>query len=227
MKISFTKVATISVFMLASFNGNATVITGGLSYDDSLTRTITGTNGLTYVGWAEAASYNYAQTLAATKPGGLYESYHIANQVEAGEFFSLATSVDVAEGYGSVRANGPKDSAAFGDHSSSSGVWFLIDLNRGRQDVGVLSINGDNQFNPFMQITTNEFAYNIAHTDRHSASGSISSRLRSWLLVSGPVPTAHPIPAPVTSTLLGLGLLGLWFARKHNNLLHYSQSKAI
>lgn len=229
MNNSFMKVATISVFMIASLHGNATIITGDLSYDDTLTRTITGQNGLTYVGWAEAASYNFEQTLAATSPGGRYENYHIANQVEAGDFFSLATNVSVDDGYGSVAVNTPIERAAFGDRSSSPGVWFLIDLNRGRQDVGVLSIHEVNQYNPnpFMQITTEEFAYNIAHTDRHSTSGSISSRLRSWLLVSGPAPTAHPIPAPVTSLLLGLGLLGLWFARKHNNLVHYSQNKAI
>lgn len=221
-----TKIATLSALIFASINTNATIITGDLSYDDKLTHTITGKNGLTYIGWAEAAAYNYQQTLNATRVGGKFEGYHIANQVEAAEFFTLATGVSVTDGYGTVRANSPIDKTAFGDLPSSSGVWYLIDLNRGRNDVGILSLSGQNSYvhNPYMEIRTTAFAYNIAHTDRHSESGSVSSRLRSWLLVSGPTPIAHPIPAPLTPLLFALGVIGSCFVSK-KNIFKYLDSK--
>ncbi|MFQ3198799.1 MAG: hypothetical protein ACI8R9_001485 [Paraglaciecola sp.] len=60
------------------FAGNAAIITGNLSYDDSGPHIITNSNGLSYVGWGEIASYNYGQTLEATSDGGLYYGYHIA-----------------------------------------------------------------------------------------------------------------------------------------------------
>ena len=208
-----------SLLLSASLSVNATIVTGGLSYDDTGTHLITGTNGLTYVGWTDIASYNYMETLVATAVGGIYQEFHIANQVEAGEFFSLATGLAAPTAYGEVKGETPIDLASFGFHNHSygpsAGVWFLIDLNRGRnegrKEVGILGISSYSLL-PF--IWTNANAYDIAHTDRHSASGSVSQNLRSWLLVSGPVPTSHPIPAPSTPLILGIGLLGLRFARK-------------
>jgi len=65
---------------------HATVIThGNLSYDDN-NKYIDSTDGTRYLNLKSAAPLSYAQTLDATRVGGLYQEYHIASQTEAYKF---------------------------------------------------------------------------------------------------------------------------------------------
>ena len=58
---------------------------GNLSYDDN-NKYIDSTDGTRYLNLTGAAPLSYAQTLDATRVGGLYQEYHIASQTEAYQF---------------------------------------------------------------------------------------------------------------------------------------------
>ncbi|WP_028866227.1 hypothetical protein [Psychromonas aquimarina] len=207
MKFSLNRIAVISLLMLGSLSANAAIITGGLSYDDTGTHLITGTNDLTYVGWGETASYNYAQTVAATQAGGLYEDYHIANQSEAREFFTLATGAAAPTGNGELFANADNFHFRFGNNYIEEPVaaaLFLADLSDSGEDAGLL-LSRDGT------ILMKNSWLSIGETDYYSELGEGPwDKHITWLLVSDKA----SVPGPATSLILGLGLLGLGFARK-------------
>jgi len=101
MDISIAKVITISALMFTSFNANATIITGGLSYDSTGTGIITGTNGKAYVGWEEGGiKGTLLDMISATQVGGEFQGFHIARRKEAVEFYKLATGSNAISDYG-------------------------------------------------------------------------------------------------------------------------------
>jgi hypothetical protein len=220
MKSSLSKIAVIGLLSLTSISSNAAIITGDLNYDDTGTHLITGTNGLTYVGWGEIASYNYAQTFAATQTGGLYEDYHIANQNEASLFFSMATGTQTLLQHGDdiIFTGYEIEQSAFGDNytSWSSSAWFLLDYVRDIKRVGCMSLGStvSPPWQPSLAMRINWLDQTVSRSDEFSSLGWISSRPVGWLLVSGPVPPIHPVPAPSLLFIFGFGLLGLIFTRK-------------
>lgn len=205
-------VVLFSVLLLLPVTSYAVVITGDLSYDDT-TDVITNTvSGETYLGFDVLQDLTYAETVAMTSAGGAYESWHIASQAEAVEFFTAAvepfTFTDDTVSYASTAStfmNG------FGDNFIDSGndvAWFLDD------DTGMAGYVYfyENQVtNHFINTNWNTIDY----SDNYSASpGAIVSHYPiSWLLVGGTADT-HAVSEPSVMALMGLGLLGLGIMRR-------------
>jgi len=135
INISFTKIVAISALIITSIGSNATVITGGLSHDETGIGLITGSNGKTYIGWGEEGiKGNLLEMQAATQEGGQFEGYHIARRAEAAEFIELATGLNLASGYGYERGY-----ESFPDKESSFKFGVRTETSRtdGRSSGGV------------------------------------------------------------------------------------------
>ena len=195
-----------SALLMCSITVHAVVIqTGSLSYDTN-TKVITGDNGKTYLGWGQIAYMNYAQTVVATDAGGSYESYHIASQTEAYEFYNLTdpvtTAIDVvgAQVLDSVISNGQN---RFGNNFDryNSYSFFLSDET---EVVGWIQ-------SYYQYIKLNDSRSSIAFSDNYSSTGASFLFTASWLLVSDAT-----IPEPSTIALMGLGLLGFGVSCRKN-----------
>jgi hypothetical protein len=195
------KILAISMLALIWFAGNAAIITGDLSYDDSGSRIITNSNGLRYLGWGEIALYNYAQTLEATSDDGLYYGYHIADQSEAEVFFTSATGIDTSITNGTVVHNmdGVRQDV-FGDNfdTSNSFAFFLADITDGGSEVGHINTYVGN-------IRINNSWSDMADSQYH---GQLNEPI-SWLLVSNRNDITVIVSAPSAMAILGLGLMSI------------------
>lgn len=200
MKISTICVLIASVMSFVSINANAVIITRSLIYDDVNTNIITGSNGLSYLGWGTAASLTYEQTIAATSEGGAFSGYHIANISEAWEFYALATK------WGNDNLNGSRydlttysATSRFGDNSvkgiNTDMAWFLNDANN-PVSVGNILVEGNEG------ISFNLCCDTIESSDQYSEFGRFDEHV-TWLLVSD----VRSVFEPSSLTLFCLGLL--------------------
>jgi len=196
------------VLMAGTVTAQATIInTGLLSYDTS-TEVITGINGTTYLGWGVIADYNYAQTVTATAAGGAYSDYHIASQEEAYAFFNLASSgvavtVDIVGSQDTPVDLAGLTESSFGNNYVTNWSYAWFQSEEVNTEVGYIEIFQD-------QLTIKDSWSSISSSDDYSDNGKDCCDHITWLLVSD----ASAIPEPMTLPLLGLGLLGLGFARK-------------
>ncbi len=205
-------VVLFSVLLLLPVTSYAVVITGDLSYNDT-TDVITNTvSSETYLGFDLLKDLTYAETVAITSAGGAYESWHIASQAEAVEFFSAAvepfTFTDDAVSYATTAStfmNG------FGDDFQTNGndvAWFLDD-DTGM--AGYIYFYENQTHNHFINTNWNTIDY----SDNYSASPGAynSSTPISWLLVGGTT-DINAVSEPSSMALMCLGLLGLGVMRR-------------
>ena len=189
------QILLIGALSIGSIAAKADVVTGGLSYNDVETHLITGSNGLTYVGWNEAAELTYAETLAATQEGGAYAGFHIANLAEAQEFFSLATGFTMFTPGSDelVTISNGSLNDRFGSNMGTSHysmAWFIDDVNP--REAGYIQSDDYS-----LKLTVDsEF---ISETDEYSAYGMFGGTEGSgwnitWLLVSDDVSESSCTP---------------------------------
>ncbi len=203
---------TVLVGFLSTAAHATPVVLGDLSYKDNIiTNTKTGTY---YLGWDQAASLNYAETILATGEGGIYEEYHIASQTEAFEFFNAAggSATDVP---GIQYETFYSDSifegmfGAYNELSGSDSAFFLSDEN---WDVGMLS-HGRSEFGIF------EDWGSFGQSDEYSAYGPSKDYPITWLLVSDEQ-NLSPVPLPAAAWLFGSALFTFvaWSRRKNKKI---------
>jgi PEP-CTERM motif-containing protein len=193
----------LSVSCLVNTASATLITTGTLEYntlDDVITNTDT---GLTYLGWGLAAEFTYQETLDATANGGLYEEYHIANAIEANEFFNAATFNKIYSP-GNYIINNPLNILAgerFGGSDDGIGgyAWFLSDT---EDMVNALhfknsgDVTGFEFLNDYKTVTASDYYI-----------GGFRGTAISWLLVADEkVPS---VPEPSTLAIFALGMIGL------------------
>jgi len=209
MKTRFTISALFAMALVFTSNINAaTITTGGLTYDDS-THVITGTDGTSYLSWDQAASLNYAQTLAATDVGGAYEAYHIASQTEAYNFYNLAILPTAGVVDAPFEQTFNTLSASFYDgifganyNDEHDFAWFLSDEN---EQVGKLNVHSPGA------LKLDDYYGSISDSDAYSGGQTVTHA--TWLLVSDSNLIATPIPAALF--MFAPALLGFFgFRRK-------------
>jgi len=193
----------LSVSCLVNTASATLITTGNLEYN-SLDDIITNTNtGITYLGWGLAAEFTYQETLDATANGGLYEEYHIANVIEANEFFNAATFNKI-HSPGNYIIDNPltiMPGQRFGGSNvgASGYAWFLSDT---EDMVNAL------HFENFGDITGFEFLNDyrtVTGSDYYI--GGFRGTAISWLLVADEkVPS---VPEPSTLAIFALGMIGL------------------
>jgi len=211
MKMSFPKILAVGVLALGSMSASSAIITGGLSYDDTGTKLITGSNGKTYLGWAEVAGLTYTETLAETMSGGAYSDFHIASEVEAYDFFNLATGSVLPTGtpsyYAKLRDSGncSFDCNPFGNSWEASDSDYISFLSSHDGVLGLMGVtNGDDHAEIWSQ------SWSLQFLDDHSHDADMNGRYNIGLLLV----KSTSVSEPATISLLGLGLAGLGFARR-------------
>lgn len=230
MKFSFTKLAVIAALSLTSFTTNATIIMGELSIEENGTNLMTASNGKTYAGWGETLHSSYAETKALTQTGGLYEGFYIANRSEAADFFTLATGVTVPDRSDQHSSLSVTLSGELGPYCA--GGQYQPKVGCGDQTLGHSS-EGDGLTFWFDEGTTDE--YGRAKVGRMTLYGYVNLWIwhdnldYDWDCLPGPcgVESFYPnksnsawlmVPAPATSAILVIGLLGFRLARKQKRV---------
>lgn len=230
MKFSFTKLAVIAALSLTSFTTNATIIMGELSIEENGTNLMTASNGKTYAGWGETLHSSYAETKALTQTGGLYEGFYIANRSEAADFFTLATGVTVPDRSDQHSSLSVTLSGELGPYCA--GGQYQPKVGCGDQTLGHSS-EGDGLTFWFDEGTTDE--YGRAKVGRMTLYGYVNLWFwhdnldYDWDCIPGPcgVESFYPnksnsawlmVPAPATSAILVIGLLGFRLARKQKRV---------
>ena len=188
---------------------------GNLSYDDN-NKYIDSTDGTRYLNLKSAAPLSYAQTLDATRVGGLYQEYHIASQTEAYQFANAFIGHEQFNDDSSVQVHSHRtgtiwEDGLLGDNYTTDidFAWFISDtLDR----AGYFSLaEATNSVNLKESFSSFEF------TDRFSAQNGPNARLISWLLVdSRPDVQGASIPSPNAFILMALGLFGLGVVRRQS-----------
>lgn len=197
-KLLFTATATLII----STSTHAAVVTGDLSYDSG-TGLITSTSGLTYLGWDVAANLTYAETVASTSSGGIYEDFHIASQTEAFLFFNAVnTAADVVDvpGQNFHFANGLSSfdgQGRFGNNNNDNNSYAYFLSDESGFDVGIFSSTSIS-----LVINDSWAAMTFASADLQSSNSDLGV---SWLLVND----ASVVPVPAAVWLFGSGLLSL------------------
>lgn len=202
--------------VLFSSGAQATLFTqGNLVYDDT-TGIISG-DGYEYLGFGIGANWTYAETIAATSPGGAYESFSIALTADADRFIkSLLGGADnpcsVINGIDNGRTTcgtltGWTDNK-FGTtfEGDADLVWFEAD--ESTTDAGYVLMRLDGVVD---QI---EGGTSYAVTDQYAAGGGIFDAAAPWLLVREAASTGGSVPNPSVFALFALGLAGLRVARR-------------
>lgn len=199
--MKFIKSTILSVVLAGATSLASAASVGTLSYDGSIiTDSATGTY---YLGWDQAAHMTYAETLAATQAGGIYEDYHIASQTEAYAFYHAGGGGYFdTPGAQSIKTVGAYSPGLFGENhliNSDSFAWFLSDEGF---DAGLLIVN-ETSF--FIFDGFQSFSY----TDKYSNSptGFGDGTHMTWLLVSD-TQNLSPVPVPAAAWLFGSALLG-------------------
>jgi len=196
-----SQIILLFTLTLAS-NANATIITGNLSYDNT-TDLITNTStGKQYLGWDLLASTTYGSLLPLLGTGGTYESFHIASQTEALDFFYAAASFDpVAAGFNrnTFSLSGTFFPNQFGGVVSfSSSVFFLSDITT---ELGLIYSQSDG----LIQFYDNSIS--ISPSIGGSCTARSGTCQKSFLLVSN---IDTQVPEPSMLALMGLGLIGIF-----------------
>ncbi len=203
---------TLTAGLTCSIQSHAGVI-GHLSYDAGDGPNIINTStGVEYLNLSDAKNLNYAQTVAATSSGGIFEEYHIAEQVEAFEFFnamipSLFPAVDVTGSPDNIfRSIAPFADGVFGENSTNTEDRMFFHNEFGM--AGQLRLS--THTNPYIEIR--DLYSPIWATDDFSQTGFRSGSPVSWLLVSDAGPAQIPTSSPLS--LMVLGCLGLGAIRR-------------
>jgi hypothetical protein len=178
------------------------------SNDDGSTEVIVDSlNGLEWLRWDILADYTYAETVAATGPGGAYEEFEIAHNAEAQNFVDafLQGVANACATSGNSTCNdadvAPGLTGLLGDSYSTQVdlAWFLSDNGTG-SEVGYIGYFDSAA--PSTLLKDNEFT-TIAGSDAYSASGNHADVPLPWLVYRA---SGGSVPVPPTLCLVALGL---------------------
>lgn len=203
--MKFIKSTILSVVLAGATSLASAASVGTLSYDGSIiTDSATGTY---YLGWDQAAGLTYAETLAATQVGGIYEEYHIASQTEAYAFYHAGGGGYYdTPGAQIIKTIGAYSAGIFGENYLAfldrSVAWFLSDEG---VDIGILSVLEKSQYVDESHFYINDAIGSFSTADRYTDLGD-ESRI-TWLLVSD-TQNLSPVPVPAAAWLFGSALLG-------------------
>ena len=211
----FLAVLTIAAGLTSSLAAHAGAI-GHLIYDptSSNPNIINRLTGVQYLNLSDAKDLNYAQTVAATSFGGIYEDYHIADQAEGFSFFNamIPSTEQVLNNVGHpdnlrIDLGHPIADGELGDNFNDlvDLLFFLGDT----QVVGLVEIQSGTE-----RARINDSWGTINASDDLSNTGALSPTPASWLLVSNADRSQIPSPSPLA--LMALGLLGLGVIRRQS-----------